>query len=107
MNRMGAGRDPEKVKINCLWTRQSSRIARECSQTWIDYKKAYVMAPNSWFLKCLEMVGAAKNVISIISNSMVCWKAVLTSGSSLSPLLFKVIMLPLTPVLGKMKLDTD
>ena len=77
------------------------------------------MMPHSWILKCLEMVGAAKNIISTISNSMVNWKTVLTSGGtvlgqvdikrgifqgdSLSPLLFIVIMLPLTLVLCKMR----
>ena len=76
------------------------------------------MVPHSWILKCLEMVGAAKNIISTISNSMVNWKTVLTSGGtvlgqvdikrgifqgdSLSPLLFIVIMLPLSLVLRKM-----
>ena len=55
------------------------------------------------------MVGAARNVMSIVSNSMVSWKTVLTSegmtlgqvdirrgifqGDSLTPLLFVVIML--------------
>ena len=77
------------------------------------------MVPHSWILKCLEMVGAAKNMISIISNSMVNWKTVLTSGGmplgkvdirrgifqgdTYSPLLFIVIMLPLTLVLRKMR----
>ena len=86
---------------------------------WIDYKKAYDMVPHSRILKCLEMVGAAKNMISIISNSMVNWKTVLTTGGmalgqvdirrgifqgdSFSPLLFIVIMLPLTLVLRKMR----
>jgi len=32
------------------------------SMAWIDYKKAYDMVPHSWILKCLEMVGAAKNI---------------------------------------------
>ena len=89
------------------------------SMAWIDYKKTYDMVPHSWILKCLEMVGAAKNIISTISNSMVNWKTVLTSGGtvlgqvdikrgifqgdSLSPLLFIVIMLPLTLVLRKMR----
>ena len=48
------------------------------SMAWIDYKKAYDMVPHSWILKCLEMVGAAKNIVSIISNSMLNWKTVLT-----------------------------
>ena len=63
--------------------------------------------------------GAAKNIISIISNNMVNWKTVLTSGGmnlgqvdisrenfqgdSLSPLLFIVIMLPLKLVPRKMR----
>lgn len=44
------------------------------SMAWIDYKKAYDIVPPSWVLKCLEMAGAAKNMISLISNSMVSWK---------------------------------
>ena len=86
---------------------------------WIDYKKAYDMVPHSWILKCLEMVRGAKNMITVISNSMANWKTVLTSGGtdlgqvdirrgifqgdSLSPLLFVLIMLPLTLVLRKMR----
>ena len=87
------------------------------SMAWIDYKKAYDMVPRSWILKCLKMVRGAKNMITIISNSMANWKTVLTSGGtdlgqvdirrgifqgdSLSPLLFVLIMLPLTLVLRR------
>ena len=89
------------------------------SMAWIGYKKAYDMVPHSWILKFLEMVGGAKNMITIISNSMANWKMVLTSGrtdlgqgdirrgifqgDSLSPLLFVLIMLPLTLVLRKVR----
>ena len=89
------------------------------SMAWIDYKKAYDMVPHLWILKCLEMVRGAKNMITIISNSMANWKTALTSGrtdleqvdirrgifqgDSLSPLLFVLIMLPLTLVLQKMR----
>ena len=77
------------------------------------------MVPHSWILKCLEMVRGAKNMITVISNSMANWKTVLTSGGtdlgqvdirrgifqgdSLSPLLFVLIMLPLTLVLRKLR----
>ena len=46
------------------------------------YKKAYGMVPHSRILKCLEMVRGAKNMITIISNSMMNWKTVLTSGGT-------------------------
>ena len=52
------------------------------SMAWIDYKKAYDMVPHSWILKCLEMVRGAKNMITVISNSMANWKMVLTSGGT-------------------------
>ena len=48
------------------------------SMDWIDYTKAYDMVPHPW------MVGAAKNMISIISNCFVNWKTVLTSGGDWS-----------------------
>ena len=104
----------DKAILKNCWRRLTN-----LSMAWIDYEKAYDMVPHSWILKCLEMAGAAKNMISIISNSMVDWKTVLTSGGmalrqmdirrgifqgdSLSPLLFIVIMLPLTLVLRKMR----
>ena len=66
----------------------------------------------------MDMVGVAGNVVTIIKNSMVNWKTVLMSrgndlgevnitrgifqGDSLSPLLFLIIMLPLTLILCKM-----
>ena len=58
------------------WQRRLTNL----SMAWIDYKKAYDILPHSWILKCVGMVGAAKNMVSIISNSMVNWKTVLTSG---------------------------
>ena len=88
---------------------------------WINYKKAYDMVPHSWILKFLEKIGGAKNMTTIVSNSMMNWKTVLTSGGtdlgqvdirrgifqgdSLSPLLFHfvLIMLPVTLVLRKMR----
>ena len=40
------------------------------SMVWMDYKKAYDMLSYSWILKCLEMVGGAKNMITLVRNSM-------------------------------------
>ena len=82
------------------------------STTWIEYRKAYNMVPHSSILKCLNMFGTARNIIILIGNSTANWKTVLTAGGiklrqvdikrgifqgdSHSPLLFVVIMLPLS-----------
>lgn len=119
--RKGSRGTKDQLLVDKAILKNCRRRLTNLSMAWIDYKKAYDMVPHSWILKCLEMVGAAKNIISIISNSMVNWKTVLTSGGtvlgqvdirrgifqgdSLSPLLFIVIMLPLTLVLRKMRAE--
>ena len=79
------------------------------------------MVPHTWIFKCLNMVGKARN-IELISSSMTNCKALLISvgrepwqqvgikrgifeGDSLSPLLFLLIMQPLTLILRKMKAE--
>ena len=115
----GSRGSKDQLLVDKAILKNCQRRLTNLSMAWIDYKKAYVMVPHSWILKCLEMVSAAKNVISIISNSMVNWTTVLTSGGmalgqvdirrgifqrdSLSPPLFIVIILPLTLVLQKMR----
>ena len=37
---------------------------------WIDYKKAYNMAPHSWIKECLELFGVAENIKTLLVNSM-------------------------------------
>ena len=41
---------------------------------WIDYKKAYDMIPHSWILECLELLGAAQKVKTLLENSMNGWQ---------------------------------
>ena len=82
---------------------------------WIDYRKAYDMVPHSWIQNCMEMFGVAVNVRSFVNTSMKQWNTELTAsnqrlgnvkirrgifqGDSLSPLLFVLVMIPLTLVL--------
>ena len=117
--RKGSRGTKDQLLVDKAILKNCRRRLTNLSMAWIDYKKAYDMVPHSWILKCPEMVGAAKNMISIISNSMVNWKTVLTSegtalgqvdirrgifqDDSLSPLLFIAIMLLLTLVLRKMR----
>ena len=61
----------DKAILKNCWRRLT-----KLSMAWMDYKKAYDMVPHLWILNCLEMVGASKIMISIISNSMLNWKTV-------------------------------
>ena len=77
------------------------------------------MVPHSWILEMMEVTGVAKNVGSLIRRSMSNWCTVLNSdgknlgnvkiargifqGDSLSPLLFVLVMIPLTILLRKEK----
>ena len=78
--RKGSRGTKDQLLVDKAILKNCRRRLTNLSMAWIDYKKAYNMVPHSWILKCLDMVGAAKNMISIISNSMVNWKTVLTSG---------------------------
>ena len=82
---------------------------------WIDYRKAYDMVPHSWIQKCMKMFGLVVNVRSFVKS----WNTELTAsnqklgnvkirhgifqGDSLSPLLFVLVMIPLTLVLRQTK----
>ena len=48
----------------------------------IDYKKAYDMVPYSWIKECLDLIGVADNVKSLLVNSMEKWKIMLYSRNS-------------------------
>ena len=84
--------------------------------TMIDSRKAYDMVPHSWIEKCMEMFGVAVNVRSFVNVSMKQWNTELTEsnqrlgnveirrqGDSLSRLLFILVMIPLTLMLGQAK----
>ena len=97
----------------------SKRRKTNLRMSWIDYKKAFDMIPNSWLIECLEIYGAEENTIRFLKNTMPNLKSILTSnrtrlakvnikraifqGDSLPPLLFTAAMIPTTRVLGRME----
>ena len=78
--RKGSPETKDQLLVDKAILKSCRRGLTNFSMAWIDYKKAYDMMSHSWIPKCLEMVGAAKNMISIINNSMVNLKTVLASG---------------------------
>ena len=50
--------------------------------TWIDYKKAYDMVPQSWIINCLKMFKISDEVINFIEKTMKTWRVELTEKHS-------------------------
>ena len=81
---------------------------------WVDYKKAYDMVSHSLLLDVVEMIGVTDNVISLLEASMRNWQTELSAdgksldvvnikrgifhGDSLAPLLFFMVMAPLSMI---------
>ena len=77
------------------------------------------MVPHSWIIECLDLFGVAKNIKSLLVNSMEKWKVMLRSGrselgeveikrgifqgDSLSPLVFVLALITLSLILRKAK----
>ena len=90
---------------------------------WIDYRKAYNMVPHSWIQKRMEMFGLAVNVSPFFNTSMKQWNTEMTEvnqklgnvkirrrifeGDGPSPLLFVLVMIPLTLVLRQTKVSYE
>ena len=55
---------------------------KNLAMAWTDYKKAYDMVPHSRIIECLDLFGVAKNIKSLLVNSMEKWKVMLCSGNS-------------------------
>ena len=81
------------------------------------------MVPHSWIQKCMKVFGVAVNVRSSVNASMKQWNTELTASNqrlgnlkttrgisehdSLSPLLFVLVMIPLTLVLSRQRHPTN
>ena len=93
------------------------KCQRNLAMGWIDYKKAYDMVPHTWLLEATKMVGIADNILSLLECSMPQWKTQLTcngdmlgevkikrgifQGDSFSPLLFIIVLIPLSLILNE------
>ena len=92
------------------------KCQRSLAMGWIDYKKAYDMMPHHWVTEAMKMVGIADNM-NLFENSKEKWRTELIAcneslgeidirrgifqGDSFSPLLFVVVLMPLSIILNK------
>jgi hypothetical protein len=107
----------DQLLIDKAVLREAKSKNRNLSMAWIDYQKAYDSVPHSWILEMLGKVKVAGNVEGLLRRSMRDWKTLLTSngeglgevdikrgifqGDSLSPLLFIIIMIPLSIIIRR------
>ena len=117
--RKGSRGTKDQLLIDKIIVKDCKRRLTSLAVAWIDYRKSYDMVPHSWILKCMEMFGVAVNFRSFVNASMKQWNTELTAsnqrlgnvkirrgifqGDSLSPLLFVLVMIPLTLVLRQTK----
>ena len=109
----------DQLLIDKAVIKNCKRRKTNLNMAWIYFRKAYDMVLHSRMIKSLELVGAAKNIVNLLKETMKNWKTNLIcsnaalgakkitrdifQGDSLSSLLFVVSLLPLTVVLRKMK----
>ena len=119
MCRKGSIGTNDLLYINRAVIKEVKSRNKNLAMAWIDYKKAYDMLPHSWIIECLDLLGVAENIKSLLVNSMEKWKVMLCSGNcelgevkikrgmfegdSLSPLVFVLALIPLSLILRKAK----
>ena len=113
----------DQLAIDRAMLKNCKRRSTNLSMAWIDFKKAYDMVPHSWIIATLKLFGVADNIIELLEKSMKQWKTNLYAGGSFlgtvdikrgifqgdsfSPLLFVIILIPLTMVLRESRMGYE
>ena len=67
--------------IDKMILRQVRMRNKNLAVAWIDYKKAYDMAPHSWIVEYVGMFGVSEQIKNLLSDSMKAWKVDLTCNN--------------------------
>ena len=112
-------RTNDLIYIDGAVIREVKSRKKNLAMALIDYMKAYDMVPHSWIKECLDLFGVAENIRTLLVNSMEKWRVMLCEGNSelgevdikrgifqgdsLSPLVFVLVLIPLSLILRKAK----
>ena len=110
----------DQLLINKMVIEDCKKKRKNLSMSWIDYRKAYDSVPHSWILKTLQMYRFNDKLIKFMETSMSNWNTTMKlfysdgcittdqikikrgifQGDSFSPLLFCLVLVPLTSELA-------
>ena len=70
----------ELLDLDQHFLNKSKTKQKNLAMTWIDYKNAYDMVPQSWIMKCFKMYKISDEVINFIEKTMKTLRVELTAG---------------------------
>ena len=70
----------DQLLIDKMIMRNCKRRSCGLAMAGIDYRKAYDLVPHTWLLKCMNLLGTASNMVTLLKNSMNVSRTDLTSG---------------------------
>ena len=80
--RKGSRRTNDLLYIDRAVIKEVKSRNNNLAMAWIDYKKAYDMVPHSWIIECVDLLGVAENIKSLLVKSVEKWKVMPCSGNS-------------------------
>ena len=66
----GRRRTKDQLLINKMVLTDCKKRYTNISMAWVDYRKAYHLAPHSWLNECMEMFGIGENLKTFLQKSM-------------------------------------
>ena len=80
--RKGSRRTNDLLYIDRAVIKEVKSRNNNLAMAWIDYKKAYDMVPHSWIIECVDLLGVAENIKSLLVKSVEKWKVMPCSENS-------------------------
>ena len=109
----------DQLLIHKAFLQNYKRTCKNLAMGLTDYKNTYNMVPQSWLKEAMELVWFANNHQKLLFDSMERWKTIPTAdnhvlgevnikkgilqGDTLSPLLFAIVLIPLSMILQEIQ----
>ena len=83
----------DQLYTDKMFLKEVKRRKKNLAMGWIDYQKAYNMAPHSWVIESLNVMGIVKNVVDFFLEKRSWWPPALKILETLeNPLNFFLLL---------------